>query len=232
MVEPTPPLLTGHQRVVYRQPHTEHTKVLFTMPLIGQVITHDQTRRTGVIRIEDTPQAVLFAEDDFTNKPADIGSLIGQHVMFDVVQTANGVVAVNIRLARRKIFRPGEWLWLVAAPLLVLCGMYGLRFAVGYPFIHAYVISINFVAFLLSVVLARQPMTYETRPLEISLFLVAACGGALSALVASYLVLTKFRTDAGRFALFAMMVAQMILLYRYKPAFFSQTSLDIILLKL
>ena len=202
------------------------------MSLIGQVITHDQTRQTGVIRIHDTPQAVLFAEDDVTNMPEDIGSLVGRNVLFDVVQTANGVVAVNIRLARRKLFRPGEWLWLVAAPLLVLSGMYGLRLAVGYPFIHAYVISINFVAFLLSVILARQPMTYETKPLEVALFLVAACGGALSALVASYLVLTKFRSDAGRFALFALMVAQLILLYRYKPVFFSQTSLDIILLKL
>lgn len=228
----TAPLLTGHQWVVYRQRHTEHERAFVTMSLIGQVITHDQTRRTGVIRIEDTPQAVLFGEEDFTNKPADIGSLIGRNVMFDVVQTASGVVAVNIRLVRRKFFRPGEWLWLVAAPLLVVIGMYVLRFAVGYPFIHAYVIAVNFVAFLLSIILGRQPMTYETRPLEISLFIVAACGGALSALVASYLVLTKFRTDAGRFALFALMVAQLILLYRYKPAFFSQTSLDIILLRL
>lgn len=199
------------------------------MSLEGQVITHDQTLKTGAIRVDDTPHAVIFLEGDIANKPADIGSLIGRKVRFDVVQTANGLIAVNIRLVRRKVFQPGEWFWVIAAPAFVGAGMYALHFAVNYPLLHAYVVSVNFNTFLMCVLLARRVEAYETRPADVALFLLAAAGGSISALVASYLVPGKLRSDAGRFALFALMVAQLILLYRYQPLFFSETSLEIIL---
>ena len=201
------------------------------MSLRGQVITHDQSTKTGVIRIDDTAHAVVFMEGDITNKSPDAGSLIGRTLEFDVVQTANGLIAVNIRLTRSKLFRPGEWFWLIASPALVAGGTYGLMLAVDYPLLHAYVISVNFITFLLCVAFARRAWTYGTRPSDLALFLLATCGGATSALIATYLVPTKFRSDAGRFALFALMVTQLILLYRYQPLFFTETSLQILLRK-
>ena len=201
------------------------------MSLEGQVITHNQSLKNGAIRVDDTPHAVIFLEGDISNKPEDVGSLVGRRVRFDVVQTANGMVAVNIRLLGRRIFQPSEWLWLLAAPVLVMCGTYTLQLSLNYPLLHAYLASVNFLAFLLSAVIARRGLTYETRPAEVTLFLLALAGGSLSALVASYLIPTKFRSDAGRFALFALLVTQLIFLYRYQPLFFSQTSLEIILLK-
>jgi uncharacterized membrane protein YsdA (DUF1294 family) len=225
-------LLTRGRRVVYRQPHTgRFFRVLYDMSLRGQVITHDQSTKTGVIRIEDSAHAVVFMEGDITNKSPDAGSLIGRTLEFDVVQTANGLIAVNIRLTRGRMFRPGEWFWLVASPALVAGGTYALMLAVGYPLLYAYIISVNFVTFLLCVAFARRAWTYGTRPSDLALFLLALGGGAMSGLVASYLVPTKFRSDAGRFALFGLMVVQLILLHRYQPLFFTETSLQILLLK-
>lgn len=201
------------------------------MSLEGQVITHDQSTKTGVIRIDQTAHAVVFMEGDITKLPADQGSLIGRRLLFDVIQTSNGMIAVNIRLLRHRLFQPGEWFWLLAAPALVAGGAYGLNITLDYPLLHAYVIAVNFITFLLSMVLARQPWNYGTRPAEVALFLLALGGGSLSALLASYLMPSKFRTDAGRFALFAMIVCQLIMLYRYQPTFFSEASLRIILRK-
>ncbi len=201
------------------------------MSLRGQVISHEQTTKTGVIRIDDSAHVVVFMEGDIINHPQKGESLVGRGVQFDVVQTANGLIAVNIRLFRGKLFRPGEWFWVVAAPILVVAATYALRLAVGYPIIHAYLIAVNFTTFLLCFIVARHPWTYQTRPSEAALFLLAVAGGAPCALISSFLLPTKLASDAGRFAAFAMLVAQLILLYRYEPLFFTQTSLEILLLK-
>jgi len=195
------------------------------MSLLGQIVTHNQSLQSGVIAPHNATITVAFAERDISNRSPDAGSLVGRMVLFDVVQTANGLVAVNVRLVRKRVLSPGGYPILIIAPLLVLGAAYGLQYQMQWPLLHSYVVAVNLVGFMLSVVIASRPLTYGTRPADVALFVVAAAGGAISVFFASCLVRSKFRTDAGRFALFVLIVTQLILLYRYSPAFFSDESL-------
>lgn len=197
------------------------------MSLIGQIISHDQSLKVGIIRAQNSAHSVMFLEGDVTNRNPEAGSLVGRAVLFDVVQTPNGLAAVNITLVRKRLFRPGEWLAVLLAPLLVVGATYGLQAELGWPMIHSYLAAVNLVSFMLCIIMATRPLTYETRPAEVALFLLAAAGGAPSTLFASCLVRSKLRGDAGRFALFALIVLQLMLLYRYSPGFFTKESLDL-----
>lgn len=199
------------------------------MSLIGQIISHDQSLRVGIIRALNSAHSVMFLEGDVTNRNPEMGSLVGRTVSFDVVQTPNGLAAVNITLVRKRLSRPGEWVVVLLAPLLVVAASYGLRAELGWPLIHSYLASINLVAFMLCIIMATRPLTYQTRPAEAALFLLAVAGGAPSTLFASCLVPSKLRSDAGRFALFALIVVQLMLLYRYYPGFFTKESLEVFL---
>lgn len=199
------------------------------MSLFGQVISHDQRLGAGVIRVQNSPHSVMFKDHDVVGHAPGSAHLLGRFVFFDVIQTPQGLNATNVRLARKKLLAPGEWLVALATPVILLATTYGLKTELGWPVLHSYLVAVNLVAFMLAVIMASRPLTYETRPSEVVLFILAAAGGAVSTLFASCLVRSKMRSDIGRFALFALIVAQGMVLFKYFPGFFTRESFAIFL---
>ena len=199
------------------------------MSLFGQIISHDQRLGAGVIRVENSPHSVMFKDHDVVGLTPGSEHLLGRFVFFDVVQTPDGLNGINIRLARKKLLAPGEWMVALVTPLILLATTYGLKTELGWPLLHSYLVGVNLVAFMLAIITSSRPLTYETRPSEVVLFILAAAGGALSLLFATSLVRSKMRSDIGRFALFALIVAQGMVLFKYVPGFFSKESFSIFL---
>ena len=196
---------------------------------LGQITSHDQTLRVGIIKAADSPHSVMFMEGDVSNKGTHDGSLQGRMVFFDVVQTNNGPTAVNISLARKRFFRPGDWLVVCLAPLTLLAATYVLQIELRCSLLLSYIISVNLLCFIIIALLGRSPLTFKTRPAELLLFLLSMAGGAASSLLASYLIPSKMRSDTGRFAMFALIVIHLITLYRLDPKIFSPESIRTIL---
>ncbi|MCX6115467.1 MAG: hypothetical protein NTV65_09700, partial [Proteobacteria bacterium] len=116
---------------------------------LGQITSHDQTLRVGIIKAADSPHSVMFMEGDVSNKGTHDGSLQGRMVFFDVVQTNNGPTAVNISLARKRFFRPGDWLVVCLAPLTLLAATYVLQIELRCSLLLSYIISVNLLCFII-----------------------------------------------------------------------------------
>jgi hypothetical protein len=187
----------------------------------GQIIIHDQTFGTGVIRLDNSSQTLIFLEGAISNKGSDHRSLVGRTVHFDLVETASGMQATNIRIHRESMFKAEQWFVFLAAPICIVGTTYFFTTSIGWSTLVSYLAAINLVGATMCLVMAKRRPTYDFGPGDVSLFLVAFCGGAPSVLISTSFVRSRLRSDAGRFFLFALVVAQLMLLYRSAPNFFS-----------
>jgi uncharacterized membrane protein YsdA (DUF1294 family) len=94
-----------------------------------------------------------------------------------------------------------------------------------WPLLYSYLLAVNLVSILIIVTLSRTPLSYRLRPIDLSLIVLAAAGGATGALFISGIFRSRFRTDGMRLLLFSMIVLHAWALYRYEPGIFSAAKL-------
>jgi uncharacterized membrane protein YsdA (DUF1294 family) len=145
--------------------------------------------------------------------------------MFEIVNTARGNMAVNVRIAVRPLIRGGDWMAAAVSPLLVCAGTWYFFESIRLSLPVAYLLAVNLVSFLMLVCHSNRGYSPRTRMSEVVLATLAVCGGAPAVFFASTLVPSKWRSDAGRFALFAMVVAQLIAVHSTAPQLLSREAL-------
>jgi hypothetical protein len=178
----------------------------------------------GIIQPHASTQGVVFLENDVVNTHAPLHTMIGRTVAFDLIHTERGPAAVNVRISKRLLVRPGNLMGALAAPLMVALTTYLGIYQLRWPHFHSYIVSINFVSFLFVVVLSRIPFSYRLRPADVTLIGLAISGGAAGSFVASLLVPTRLRADSARFLLVALIIVHAFAAQRLDPRILSSQS--------
>lgn len=167
-------------------------------------------------------QAISFTEGDVFNWRGT-SPLFGQRVSFEVVQTPTGYAAIHMVLLqeeRRRLIKPGDWMAAVVAPLLVAGVTYCASYFFLLPLAFAYIPVVNFISFVMLILVASSPRSAKPRPAEISLMLLAVCGGALSVFVGILITRTRFRSEGVVVFLFSILIMQGILIKKFLPEIF------------
>jgi uncharacterized membrane protein YsdA (DUF1294 family) len=190
------------------------------MSIIGTIVSHDESLHTGLVMPDGGPHAIPFTEGDVLNWDRQT-TLLGQKVRFGVVQTAHGHVAIHIvilqQTTRKKILVSNGAIASLVAPLLVGAATFCLSRFLDWPLAIAYLITVNFIAFVTAVLVATTPRSARARLPEAVTILVAFCGGAPAVLIATYLIPSRLRSEPIVVLLFALVVIQVIAIKRYHP---------------
>lgn len=192
------------------------------MAFNGTIVSHDTSLHTGLVMPDGNAQAISFTEGDVFNWRGT-SPLFGQRVSFEVVQTPTGYAAIHMVLLqeeRRRLIKPGDWMAAVVAPLLVAGVTYGASYFFLLPLAFAYIPVVNFISFVMLILVASSPRSSKPRPAEISLMLLAVCGGALSVFVGILITRTRFRSEGVVVFLFSILIMQGILIKKFLPEIF------------
>jgi uncharacterized membrane protein YsdA (DUF1294 family) len=166
------------------------------------------------------PHAIPFTEGDVLNWDRQT-TLLGQKVRFGIVQTAHGHVAIHIVIleqkTRKKVFVSNGLVASLVAPFLVGATTFCLTRFLDWPLVIAYLISVNFIAFITAVLVATMPRSHRARLPETVTILMAFCGAAPAVLIATYLIPSRLRSEPIVVLLFALIVIQVIAIKRYHP---------------
>ena len=192
------------------------------MAFNGTIVSHDTSLHTGLVMPDGNAQAISFTEGDVFNWRGT-SPLFGQRVSFEVVQTPTGYAAIHMVLLqeeRRRLIKPGDWMAAVVAPLLVAGVTYGASYFFLLPLAFAYIPVVNFISFVMLILVASSPRSAKPRPAEICLMLLAVCGGALSVFVGILITRTRFRSEGVVVFLFSILIMQGILIKKFLPEIF------------
>lgn len=166
----------------------------------------------------------MFLENNVVNTHAPLHTMIGRGVHFDLIHTEQGATAVNVRITRRPLLKPGNLMGALVAPVLVALTIYACTRYLNWPLLHSYIVSINFVSFLFVIVLSRIPFSYKLRPADLMAIALAIAGGAIGVFTASLFVPSRFRVDSARFWLVALIVFHGFTVKRLDPLILSSQS--------
>lgn len=192
------------------------------MKNLGKITSFEPQMNVGIITSLSSGHAVTFLGGDVAAGGVPVQQLIGKRVAFDLIQTAKGAMAINIVPDSPFTLRPGEKLaTLVTLPLLAGTSYYLYEY-LQFSLLISYLGAVNLVAFLLLVCQSSRGVSYRTSPSEFLLALLALGGAAPSVFIGSALVPTKWRSDAGRFALFAMVIVQVLAIRAVEPRLMSK----------
>lgn len=195
---------------------------------IGKITSFEPQMNVGIITSLSSGHAVTFLGGDVVSRGVPVAQLVGKRVAFDLIQTAKGAMAINITPDSALSLKPGEKLAsLVTLPLLGGTAFYLYEYQ-QFSALVSYLGAVNLVAFLLLICQSSRGISQRTSPSEVLLALMALCGAAPSVFIGSALVPTKWRSDAGRFALFAMVIIQLLAVRAYEPQLISKRFADYI----
>jgi uncharacterized membrane protein YsdA (DUF1294 family) len=135
-------------------------------------------------------------------------------------------MAVNVLLESTPFVRPGDRLATLVTPFLVAGTGYYFYEYIELTFLLSYLAAVNLIGFILLICQSSRGPTYRVTYSEYLLGILAVCGSALSIFFASALVPSKWRTEAGRFALFALVVLHLITLRAVAPGLMSKDFKD------
>lgn len=189
------------------------------MPFAGTIVSHDISLHTGLVLPDGNSQAIAFTEGDVLNWKGD-SFLFGQRVSFEVVQTPHGYAAIQMVLLqekKRSLVQPGDWLASILAPVMVAGATYLLSHLFFLPTIFSYVIAINFISLLTLMLVSASPRPARPRLPEMTLLLLAFCGGAPALFLGILFIPTRFRNEGILVLLFSLLLMQTIGLKKYYP---------------
>lgn len=192
------------------------------MAFNGTIVSHDISLHTGLVLPDGNAQAISFTEGDVLNWRGT-SPLLGQRVSFEVVQTPTGYAAIHMVLLqeeRPRSIKPGAWMAALVAPLLVMAVTYYTSRLFLLPLIFAYLPVVNFVSLVMLILVATTPRSTKPTPAEISLMLLALCGGALSVFLGIIATRTRLRSEGLLVFLFSMLLMQAIVIKKYFPEIF------------
>lgn len=192
------------------------------MPCYGKITSFEHEMNAGMITSHQSGHAVMFLGGDVKGSNTPLDKMVGKRVSFDIIQTAKGNMAVNVSLESTPFVRPGDRLATLVTPFLVVgTGYYFYEF-IGLSLLLSYLAAVNLIGFILLICQSSRGPTYKVTYSEYLLGGLAVCGSALSIFFASALVPSKWRTEAGRFALFALVVLHLITLRAIEPGLMSK----------
>jgi len=192
------------------------------MAFKGTIVSHDISLHTGLVLSDGTSQAIGFTEGDVLNWRGN-SLLFGERVSFEVVQTPTGYAAIHMVLLQEKrepIIKPGDWMAAVVGPLLVVATTYFASYFFLLPLAFAYIPAVNFVSLVMLILVASSPRGPKPRPPELSLLLLAFCGGALAVFLGILATRTRLRSEGMLVLLFSTLVMQAIVVKKYCPEIF------------
>ena len=192
------------------------------MAFNGTIVSHDISLHTGLVLPDGNAQALSFTEGDVLNWRGS-SPLFGQRVSYEVVQTPAGYAAIQMVLLqeeRPSLTKPGDWMPALVAPLLVVAVTYYASRFFLLPLVFAYIPVVNFISLIMLILVASTPRSARPRPPEISLMLLAFCGGALSVFVGILATRTRLRNEGLLVFLFSMLMMQAIVVKKYYPEIF------------
>jgi uncharacterized membrane protein YsdA (DUF1294 family) len=192
------------------------------MAFNGTIVSHDMSLHTGLVLPDGNAQAVSFTEGDVLNWRGT-SPLFGQRVSFEVVKTSVGYAAIRMVLLQeepRSIIKPGAWMASLVAPLLVLAITFYTSRTFLLPLVFAYLPTVNFISLITLILVASGPRRSTPSPAEVSLLLLAFCGGALSVFVGILATRTRLRSEGVLVLLFSMVIMQAIIVKKYFPQVF------------
>jgi len=192
------------------------------MAFNGTIVSHDLSLHTGLVLADGNAHAISFTEGDVLNWRGN-SPLFGQRVSFEVVQTSTGYAAIHMVLLQEKrepILKPGGWIAAIVAPLLVVAATFFASWFFLLPFVFAYIPVINFISLVMLILVASSPRSTKPRPSEISLLLLAFCGGALAVFVGILATRTRLRSEGLLVLLFSILIMQAIMVKKYYPEIF------------
>ncbi len=176
----------------------------------------------GMITSHQSGHAVMFLGGDVKGGSPPLDKIVGKRVSFDIIQTAKGNMAVNVALETTPFVRPGDRLATLVTPFLVAgTGYYFYEF-MELTLLLSYLAAVNLIGFILLICQSSRGPTYKITYSEYLLGVLAVGGSALAIFFASALVPSKWRTEAGRFALFALVVLHLIALRALEPGLISK----------
>jgi cold shock CspA family protein len=192
------------------------------MPFYGKIASFESEMNAGMITSLQSGHAVMFFGGDLQHGGTPVEKLIGRRVSFDLVQTGKGNMAVNVKVDSASIVRPGDRLATLVTPVLVGATGYYFYEYLGLTLLLSYLAAVNLVGFLLLICHSSRGPTIKTTYSELLLGALAIGGAAISIFVGSALVPCKWRTEAGRFALFALIVVHLISIRAVEPGLVSK----------
>ncbi len=189
------------------------------MPYAGTIVSHDLSLHTGLVLPDGNAQAIGFTEGDVLNWQRT-APLFGQRVSFEVVQTPHGYAAVQMFLLDQKKPRNLDVRDLIAvliAPLLVAGTTYALSHYFRLPLIFAYLPTINFISFMMVMLVSNSSRGQRPRFAEFMVVALAFCGGAPAILLAVFFSGARLRSESMVLLMAALVIMQAIALKRYFP---------------
>jgi hypothetical protein len=195
---------------------------IYDMPYAGTIVSHDLSLHTGLVLPDGNEQAIAFTEGDVLNWQRT-APLFGQRVSFEVVQTPHGYAAVQMFLLEQKKPRSLESRDFIAAlitPLLVAGTTYALSHYLRVPLIFAYIPTINFVSFMMMLLVSQSSRGQRPRLAEFMVVTLAFCGGAPAIWVAVFFSGARLRSEGMFLLMAALVVMQAIALKKYFPEVF------------
>ena len=192
------------------------------MPCYGKITSFEQEMNAGMITSHQSGHAVMFLGGDVKAGTLPLHKVVGRRVSFDIIQTAKGNMAVNVSVESTPFVRPGDHLATLVAPFLVAGTGYYFYEYIGLSLLLSYLAAVNLIGFILLICQSSRGPTYKITYSEYFLGGLAVCGSALSIFFASALVPSKWRSEAGRFALFALVVLHLITLRALEPGLMSK----------
>jgi hypothetical protein len=189
------------------------------MPYAGTIVSHDLSLHTGLVLPDGNAQAIAFTEGDVLNWQRT-APLFGQRVSFEVVQTPHGYAAVQMFLLDQKGPRSLESRDFIAAlitPLLVAGTTYALSNYLKLPLIFAYIPTINFISFMMVLLVSQSSGIQRPRLAQFMVVALAFCGGAPAILVALFFSGGRRHSESMFLLMAALVVIQAIAIKRYFP---------------
>ena len=189
------------------------------MPYAGTIVSHDLSLHTGLVLPDGNAQAIAFTEGDVLNWQRT-APLFGQRVSFEVVQTPHGYAAVQMFLLDQKKPRNLElrdFLAVLIAPLLVAGTTYALSHFLNFPLIFAYIPTINFISFMMVMLVSNSSRVQRPKFAEFMVVALAFCGGAPAILLAVLFSGARLRSQSMFLLVAALVIMQAIALKKYFP---------------
>lgn len=192
------------------------------MPYAGTIVSHDLSLHTGLVLPDGNAQAISFTEGDVLNWQRT-APLFGQRVSFEVVQTPHGYAAVQMFLLDQKKDRSLEsrdFIPALLTPLLVAGTTYALSHYLKVPLIFAYLPTINFVSFMMMLLVSQSSQAQRPRLAQFMVVALAFCGGAPAILLAGLFAGARLRSESMFPIMAALAFIQAIALKKYFPEVF------------
>jgi hypothetical protein len=195
------------------------------MELTGSIVSLDRANRSGLIAIPETTVPILFLEGDLRfrlpRKP------IGIPVRFDLLETPEGYVAVNIRKEKPPSSSAASWnvmgACLLGALALTIAAT-GVFVISALSFAVSWFLAANIGVLLLSLFLrVRSSFLGLSDPLAWTL---GCLGGGPMFLILFPKFFGSYDVGGKRFLVVLMAVAQILFLSRIEPDLFSRKTLE------